>query len=166
MAVFRNYNPNKAGDVNAQAFPRVGVIPWTPTQRNIRANPNIPSQPQRIQPQERGTTFPTSASGGGTLSPVMSSGCTGCGISCSGCAGSTPITATPFGPGGVPPRDPLMGTASGVSTGHAFPQTKIPFTTGPILQRNSRGTGRLRSGTSAPSAGTVARPVSLGAMRG
>lgn len=85
MSVFRNYNPQQSGGVNANAFPRVHPIPWTPTQRNVRSNPNIPSQPQRVQPHERGTFFPTSASGGGTLAPQMSSGC---GCSGGGCNGS------------------------------------------------------------------------------
>lgn len=82
MSVFNNYDPHKAGDVNANALPQVHPKPWTPTQRNIRANPNIPSQPQRIQPHERGTFFNTSATGSGTLAPQMSSGCSGCGGGC------------------------------------------------------------------------------------
>lgn len=86
MSVFRNYNNKQAGGVNANAFPRVHPIPWFPTQRNIRANPSIPSQPQRIQPHERGTFFPTSASGSGTLAPSSADGCS-CGGDCGG--GST-----------------------------------------------------------------------------
>jgi len=83
MSVFRNYDSKSAGGVNANAFPRVHPIPWYPTQRNIRANPGIPTQPQRIQPHERGTFFPTSATGGGTLAPAMASAC-GCEGGCGG----------------------------------------------------------------------------------
>lgn len=94
MSVFRNYNSNQAGGVNANALPRVYPLPWEPTQRNVRANPNIPSQPQRIQPHERGTFFGTSASGDGTLAPAMASSGSGCG--CGG-AQNAPVspTATP-----------------------------------------------------------------------
>lgn len=159
MSVFRNYDPNKSGGVNAQAFPRVGVIPWTPTQRNIRANPNIPSQPQRITPTERGATFPGSSNGGGTLSPIMSSGCTGCGLSCSGCSGASPTLPGGFGVGPGNFR-PVAGSPSDISTTHSFPgggPGGLKFTTGPVLTRPSRGTGRLRTGTSKPKAGTISK---------
>jgi hypothetical protein len=129
MSVFRNYNGQQAGGVNANAFPKVYSHPWQPTQRNVRANPNIPSQPQRIQPQERGANFPTSASGGGTLAPQMSSGCAGCG----GCnSNGTSQVDVP--------------TASDVSTSHAFPTTgdlRRPPTS-PRLQ--GRMTGAMRPG--------------------
>lgn len=99
MSVFRNYNSQKAGKVLSNAFPRVYPLPWIPNSRNVLANPNIPSQPQRIQPHERGTFFPTSASNGGTLAPSMSSGGCGCGGGC----GSATVSA------------------SRIATQHAFP---------------------------------------------
>lgn len=122
MSVFRNYDPKAKGKVIKQAFPMVTPIPWVPTQRNIRANPNIPSQPQRIQPQERGTYFPGSSNGGGTLAVSMSSGCSSLG-GCSGCGQSmaSPDTAP---------------TPSSVSTMHAFPSAH-PSTP-------KRSTGALR----------------------
>lgn len=152
MSVFRNYSSQQAGGVNANAFPRVHPIPWTPTQRNVRANPGIPSQPQRIQPTERGTFFPTSASGSGTLAPAMSSGCSSCG-GCSGCGQS----------GASPNGGP---TPSSIATAPSFPSKPTP-----IVARPSRGTGMLRSGTSRPTAGTVARSnvrarTSFGSMGG
>lgn len=140
MGVFRNYNSQQAGGVNANAFPRVHPIPWTPTQRNVRANPNIPSQPQRIQPTERGAFFPTSASGGGTLAPAMSSGCSSCG----GCSGSGQSQASPDS----------GATASSIATQHSFPSN-------PIIARPARGTGMMRSGTSRPTAGTISRNLGL-----
>lgn len=151
MSVFRNYNSQKAGDINANAFPRMHPIPWTPTQRNIRANPNIPSQPQRIQPNERGTFFPTSSSGGGTLAPAMSSGCSSCG-GCSGCGQS----GASLDAGASP---------SSIATAPSFPSNV------PIVARPSRGTGMMRSGTSRPTAGNIARTntkarVSFGSMGG
>lgn len=131
MSVFRNYNPNKAGDVNANAFPRVHPIPWEPTQRNVRSNPNIPSQPQRIQPHERGTFFGTSASSGGTLAPAMSScsGCAGCSGGCGG--GSAQVDVT----------------ASSIATGHALPGAQAASNMRrPVPRVQARGTGALRSG--------------------
>lgn len=104
MSVFRNYNSQQSGKVNAQAHPNVHVYPWIPNQRNIRSNPNIPSQPQRVQPHERGTFFPTSATDGGTLAPSMSS-CAGC----AGCSG-----------GGCGNADPTT-TASAQATTHSLP---------------------------------------------
>lgn len=128
MSVFRNYNNQKAGQVNANALPRMYSHPWTPTQQNVRANPNIPSQPQRIQPHERGTFFPTSASAGGTLAPQMSTtGCSGCG--CGGGAGTPTVTA------------------SDAATSHSFPSTAaIKAAPRPVIPRpQPRSTGALRS---------------------
>jgi hypothetical protein len=126
MSVFRNYNPKQAGGVNANAFPRVHPIPWVPSQQNVRANPNIPSQPQRIGPYERGTWHASSASASGTLAPQMSAGCSGCG--CGG-GGATPTL-----------------TASDHATGHTFPSsasTKAPARV--IIPRpQPRGVGSLR----------------------
>ena len=141
MSVFRNYNPHKAGDVNANAFPRVYPLPWEPTQRNVRSNPNIPSQPQRVQPHERGTFFGTSASSGGTLAPVMSS-CGGCG--CGGGCGSPSSSPAP--------------TSSEIVTGHSLPgalavrsQNRAhPRTTGAIRSGPPRASGKLRSMRLAP----------------
>ena len=127
MSVFRNYNSQKAGNVNANAFPRVHPIPWVPTQNNVRANPNIPSQPQRIQPHERGTFFATSASGGGTLAPAMSSGCSGCG----GCSGN-----------GSSNTDVNPPTASEIATSSAQPTNNIRKSIAPRLQ--ARTVGSLR----------------------
>jgi len=140
VSIFRNYNSKPAGDVVKNAFPRVHSIPWTPTQRNIRANPNIPSQPQRIQPSERGSFFPGSSNGGGTLAPAMSSGCSSCG-GCSGCGQSL---ASPLSPD-------ASATPSTIATAPSFPSTP------PIVARPARGTGMLRSGTSRPTAGTIVR---------
>lgn len=140
MSVFRNYSTQSSGGVNNNAFPRVHPIAWTPTQQNVRANPNIPSQPQRVQPQERGTFFGTSASGGGTLAPQMSAGCSGCG--CGG-GGATP---TP--------------TASDIATGHSFPSSsgKIKAPPRPLIPRPMpRDVGALRPAirTSGQTEGTV-----------
>jgi hypothetical protein len=110
MGVFTNYDSRRAGGVNANAFPNVYPYPAVTTQQNVRANPNIPSQPQRISPTERGAWFPTSASGGGSLAPNPSlgqaSGGCGCGGSCGGGIGT-----------GASPNPP---TASQLATGHAF----------------------------------------------
>jgi hypothetical protein len=121
MSVFRNYDPKQSGKVNAQAHPNVHVYPWIPTQRNVRSNPNIPSQPQRVGPQERGTFFPTSATAGGTLAPSMSS-CAGC-AGCSGCGGS--MLPTP--------------TASDMATDHSLPASSK-------MRLMPRVTGSLRAG--------------------
>jgi len=133
MSVFRNYDPKQAGKVNAQAHPNVHVYPWIPTQRNVRSNPNIPSQPQRVGPQERGTFFPTSASAGGTLAPVMSS-CAGC-AGCSGGCG-----------GGMTPSLP---TASDMATSHSLPASNkmrlMPRMTGAI-RSGPRVSGRVTGG--------------------
>jgi hypothetical protein len=111
MGVFANYNNAKSGGVNANAFPNMHTYPAVTTQQNVRSNPNIPSQPQRISPTERGTHFPTSASSGGSLSPIIptssptfskSGGC-GCG---GGCGGSIGSNASP--------------TASQLATGNSF----------------------------------------------
>jgi hypothetical protein len=131
MSVFRNYDNTKSGDVNAQAFPRVYSHPWIPSQQNVRSNPNIPSQPQRVQPHERGAFHPTSASGGGTLAPAMSSGGCGCGGNCNG---SSQVEAPP--------------TASEVATGHSFHGTSGKVAARPIMQPRpqQRTVGALRSG--------------------
>lgn len=129
MSVFRNYNPHKAGDVNANAFPRVHPIPWEPTQRNIRSNPNVPSQPQRVQPHERGTFFGTSASAGGTLAPSMGS-CTGCG-GCSDCGSAVADV----------PSEP---TAAQLATGHALPGSHIARPIAPY-HYGQRAIGAIRS---------------------
>lgn len=129
MSVFRNYNSRQAGGVNANAFPRVHSIPWVPTQNNVRTNPNIPSQPQRIQPHERGTFFPTSASSSGTLAPQMSSGCAG---GCSGCASGCSQAET----------------AVDVATAHGFPTTTavVKGTMKAAPRPAPRTVGALRSG--------------------
>ena len=155
MSVFRNYDPKQAGDVNANAFPRVHPIPWTPTQRNVRANHDIPSQPQRIQPTERGTFYPTSASGGGTLAPQMGSNGCGCGGGCGGSAGADIA---------LPP------TAAEIATGHALPgirpggsmaaKSHHVMTPTPTPRVQSRMTGALRP---VPATGTVR--MSKGAPR-
>lgn len=151
MSVFRNYDPRKAGDVNANAFPNNYPQPWSPTQRNVRSNPNIPSQPQRVQPHERGTFYPTSASGGGTLAPSMSSAGCGCG---GGCGGSASADVAP------PP------TAADLATGHSFPGIRTtggpsasaahhlmtPPRPAPVPRIQSRTTGALRP---VPARGTV-----------
>lgn len=129
MSVFRNYNPKAAGDVVKNAFPMVTPIPWTPTSRNVRANPQIPSQPQRIQPTERGSFFPGSSNGGGTLAPAMSSGCGSCG-GCSGCGQS--LASPDSGP-----------TPSDIATGPSFPTTQ-PIVTAPPRRTQIRATGTLR----------------------
>ena len=153
MSVFRNYDPRKAGDVNANAFPNNYPQSWTPTQRNVRSNPNIPSQPQRVQPHERGTFYPTSASGGGTLAPAMSSAGCGCGGS-EGCNGKGSATADI-----APPQ-----TAADIATGHSFPGIRLSggASTGthtrmapqphPVPRVQSRSTGALRP---VPARGTV-----------
>lgn len=157
MSVFRNYDPRKAGGVNANAFPRVHPIPWTPTQRNVRSNPNIPSQPQRVQPHERGTFYPTSASAGGTLaaSPSLSDTASGCGGGCGGCGGGVAAA-----------RVSDMPTAVDNATSHSLPAPavgahsnmlptpiKSPIEAGFITPRvQSRTTGALRP---VPRTGTV-----------
>jgi hypothetical protein len=142
MSVFRNYNSKPAGGVLRNALPMVTPIPWTPSQRNIRANPNIPTQPQRITPTERGTYFPTSASGGGTLAAAMSSGCSSCG-GCSGCGQSM---ASPTGPGM---------TAAELSTQHAFPSTNGSTVASANMVPFRRSTGMIRHNT--PIHGTLAK---------
>lgn len=145
MSVFRNYNSNQAGGVNANAFPRVHSIPWQPTQRNVRSNPNIPSQPQRIQPQERGTFFPTSASDGGTLAPSMSSsasvGCGG-GGSCASCP-STPLHTNPSATGtasSFPVSAKIRAQPRGVGALRPTPRSNAtPITAGPMIRRNFAG---------------------------
>lgn len=132
MSVFRNYNPRSAGGVNNNAFPRVISQPWIPTQRNIRANPNIPSQPQRIQPNERGTFYPTSADNSGTLAPSMGSGTCGC----AGCNGNgvqnmsaPPPTASQMATGATLPVTTKAGGAT--SSIHTMrPQNQPKFVTG------------------------------------
>lgn len=148
MSVFRNYNSKQAGGVNANAFPRVHPIPWIPNQRNVRANPNIPSQPQRIQPNERGAWFPGSSNGGGTLAPEMSSGCGGCGGRCGNGSQHS-------GDGGPTPSD--------LSTTHSFPgdggsQVIAPRPSLP------RVVGAVRSRAPSP-ARIKARPFSAGGLR-
>jgi hypothetical protein len=122
MSVFQNYSTKrgggKGGGVNANAFPNSHTYPAVTTQQNVRANPNIPSQPQRISPTEKGATFPTSASGGGSLSPsypvtaptlAPNSGGPGIGGGCgcgAGCGGGIGRGANP--------------TASQLATGHSF----------------------------------------------
>ena len=147
MSVFRNYDPRKAGDVNANAFPNNYPQSWTPTQRNVRSNPNIPSQPQRIQPHERGTFYPTSASGGGTLAPSMSSTGCGCGGGCNG-AESSPQTAADMSTGHSFPGIRLSG---GGGTG-THKQTGVPRTPVPTPRVQARTTGALRP---VPARGTV-----------
>jgi hypothetical protein len=164
MSVFRNYDPRKAGDVNANAFPNNYPQSWTPTQRNVRTNPNIPSQPQRIQPHERGTFYPTSASGGGTLAPSMSSAGCGCGGGCGGPAGAD-VTPPP--------------TAVDIATGHSFPGirlsggastgTKTNMTPRPTPRVQSRATGALRTVPSRATvrmSGTAVRLTAGGTMGG
>lgn len=128
MSVFRNYNKNQAGGVNANAFPRVHPISWTPSQQNIRANPNIPSQPQRVGPYERGTWHDSSASGTGTLAPQTSTtGCSGCG--CGG--GAATPTASDNATGHA-----FQGNKGKVADRHVLPQPRVP----------ARTTGTIRSG--------------------
>jgi hypothetical protein len=131
MSVFRNYDKQQAGGVNANAFPRVYSHPWIPSQRNVRSNPNIPSQPQRIQPQERGTWHPSSASGGGSLAAQMSSGCGSCG----GCAGCGQAGAM------INDKPP---TASEMNTGHTFPTGNVNVARGIIARPAPRSTGIVR----------------------
>lgn len=134
MSVFRNYNSKQAGDVNANAHPNVHSYPWIPSQRNVRDNPGIRSQPQRIQPHERGTFFPTSASAGGTLAPSMASGTCGCGGACGN--GSQNLSSTPP-------------TPSEMATTHALPGGNVHGTVArPVmgLRPQPRTTGALRSG--------------------
>lgn len=160
MSVFRNYNSRMAGGVNANAFPRVISQPWIPTQRNIRANPNIPSQPQRIQPNERGTFFPTSADSGGTLSPSMSGGCVGCGGSCGNGSQQmsvTPPTATELATRNVQPVVTKAGGAT--SSIHVTrPQNQPAFRTG----SNAASANATYQNPPAPGRGVGAlrRPVS------
>lgn len=145
MSVFRNYNSQKAGNVNSNAFPNVYPYGWDPIQRNIRSNPNIPSQPQRVQPHERGTFFPTSATSGGTLAANISSDC-GCGGSCSG--GNNQVVTE------HPP------TASSKLTGNNYPgkvtsaSTRImsPIKVQPRMTASLRGTfpGTIRGSRQAP----------------
>lgn len=128
MSVFSNYDNKEAGGVISQAFPNQHVQAWIPTQQNVRANPNIPSQPQRIQPQERGNYFPSSASGGGTLAPQMSSGGCGCGGPCNG-SGTVDAPKTP----------------SQIATAHSFHGTSGKVqTAAPRLQ--PRAVGAIRPG--------------------
>ncbi len=151
MSVFRNYNPS--GAVVKNALPNVHPIPWTPTQRNVRANPGIPSQPQRIQPQERGASFPTSSSGGGTLAPAMSSGCSSCG-GCSGCGQSLASPDTGM-------------TASEIATQHSFPTaTSTPPEVVANKMRSSRGTALLRTSRVVPARGTASPMRVRAASRG
>lgn len=153
MSLYRNYDSRAAGGVVKNAFPNVHPVPWTPTQRNVRANPNIPSQPQRVQPQERGTYFPTSASGGGTLAVAMSSGCSSCG-GCSGCGQSM---ASP---------DSGM-TASSIATQHSFPTaTSTPPEVVANKMRSSRGTALLRTSRVTPAKGTATPTRLRAASRG
>jgi hypothetical protein len=144
MSVFRNYDQRKAGGVNANAFPNVHVYPWVPSQRSIRSNPNIPSQPQRIQPHERGTFFPTSATAGGTLAPAMSS-CSGCAGCSGGCAGA------------VVPDIPV--TASAIAT--------EPTNVGPVVPRaQQRGVGALRPGLARPAGSLSVRGTGVRGFMG
>lgn len=139
MSVFRNYNTHKSGNVNANAHPNVYVYPWVPSQRNVRANPGIPSQPQRVQPHERGTFFPTSASDGGTLAPSMSS-CAGCaGCSGGGCGNSDPTT-----------------TAAAIATQHSLPANAAMRATPRPLP------GALRPSLRPAGGASIVRGTSLG----
>lgn len=140
MSVFRNYNSKPAGKVLNNAFPMVTTIPWTPIQRNIRANPQIPSQPQRIQPSERGSYFPGSSNGGGTLAPAMSSGCSSCG-GCSGCGQSQ---ATPD----------ATATPSSIATAPSFPSSSGSPAAASAMVGYKRGLGMIHR--NAPVKGTVA----------
>lgn len=144
MSVFANYNSNQAGGVNANALPRMHPIPWKPIQNNVRANPNIPSQPQRIQPHERGTFFPTSASGGGTLAPSMSSGGCGCGGSC-----GNGTSQSDMGGGSADTPVSPTSTAAQIATGHSFAPSHNPISLthhmGVLPVTRSRATGNLRA---------------------
>jgi hypothetical protein len=142
MSVFRNYNSKPVGDVLRNALPMVTPVPWTPSQRNVRANPNIPTQPQRITPTERGTYFPTSASGGGTLAAAMSSGCSSCG-GCSGCGQSM-----------ASPSSTTM-SASDISTQHSFPSSNGSVVASSHMAPFRRGTGMLHPNT--PVQGTLSK---------
>lgn len=136
MSVFKNYNPKQAGGVNANAFPNSHPIGWIPNQRNVRANPNIPSQPQRIQPQERGAPFPTSSSDGGTLSPSMSSG-SGCG---GGCCGKSQASITTS----------MLATTPSLPVSHGTIATAAP-------RVQARGVGAIRPGPRGISSRLAAR---------
>lgn len=153
MSVFRNFDNRKAGGVLQNAHPQVHPFAWQPIQRNVRSNPNIPSQPQRIQPHERGTFYPTSASGGGTLAPSMSSGCAGC----NGCAGNGPQT------NGMTPPDVPMPSAAELSTGHAFPSSSMvrgTMSVTPIRPR-PRITGGVRVASRISKSQGGARPMMM-----
>jgi hypothetical protein len=158
MGVFQNYDGRKAGGVNANAFPNVFPYPAVTTQQNVRANPNIVSQPQRISPTEKGATFPTSASGGGSLSssypvgsPTMApnsgngvgGGC-GCGGSCGGAIGRG-------------------ATASQLATGHSFHGMKGKSAPG---QQHHGVTASPRIGGAGALRATANRTVSRGRPSG
>jgi hypothetical protein len=140
MSVHRNWDNRKAGGVLQNAHPQVHPFAWQPTQRNVRANPNIPSQPQRIQPHERGTFFPTSATAGGTLAPQMSSGgCAGCG----GCNGSAAVDAPP--------------TASELATSHNLPSKQETTSMRPVPVKRVAANGQTTA--------IRPQPRSVGALR-
>lgn len=134
MSVHKNFNPRFAGRIIQNAHPNVFPYHWEPTQRNVRANPNIPSQPQRIQPHERGTFYPTSASGGGTLAPQMSSS-----GACSACSGAASATVA-------------SGTATTIATAPSLPST--PNANASNMRRTPgarpRATGTIRSSLPQP----------------
>lgn len=147
MSIYRNWDNRKAGGVLQNAHPKVHPFAWQATQRNVRENPQIPSQPQRIQPHERGTFYPTSASAGGTLAPSMSSGCVGC-DGCNGNGMATVPTASDIAAShSLPTHDSMKITMSVVPIKPAAPVAPrlLPRAVGalrPAMRSNSFSTGK------------------------
>ena len=70
MAVFARYNPRGVGrgDVLRQAHPNVGVQPWVPLKTTVRTDNQWGGRLRvhRVQPNERGKTWPSTLVGSWT----------------------------------------------------------------------------------------------------
>jgi hypothetical protein len=78
MSVFRNFNPIRSGNVNAQAHPNVRTYPWVPNNKHVRSAGVRRNWMELIQPQERGRWWNSSSlSVGAQMGNLGQSG--GCG---------------------------------------------------------------------------------------
>lgn len=91
MPVFRNYNPQKSGKVNAQAHPNSSTYPWVPQRTSLRVSQVKPGWTEKVQPNERGRTFTGSQL---SIGAKMGSGCGASSSSCNCGNGSAPTSST------------------------------------------------------------------------